>query len=224
MSEPVIEQYAQLVQMIGRQFGESCQAILYSLDAAVDGYTGSVIAVSGTLMAERVFDPLSPFVLNYIAEHGLHNHYGFINKSYSGLILRTSIQFICRADEDVFACFCIHHNIVHIKMVTSFLEELSRSNNLEDDNEDSPKPTDNENLYTASDIRGFLDTIVSQFMAERLRANNFATLEKHDKLALISELDHRGVFLVKGAVNLVAKHMNVSKFSIYNYLDEIRRE
>jgi predicted transcriptional regulator YheO len=67
-----------------------------------------------------------------------------------------------------------------------------------------------------------LDNVVSELLAQRLGGNDFSYLGKSDKLALIADLDRKGVFLVKGAVNIVAKRMNVSKFSIYNYLDEIR--
>lgn len=226
MGTQVIEYYKQIVQMLGGQFGDSCQSILYGLENNKGQYTGKVLAMSGTTTDAQLDDPLPPFLVGYIEQNGLRNQYGFINKAYPGLVLRTSIQFVKMADnEKVVCCLCIHHNIVHIKMITSFLEELTRPSVLEDENEtDNEKVLNGGKLYTASNIQGFLDSIISEFLAERIGGNNFAALEKNDKLALISELDKKGVFLIKGAVNLIAKRMNVSKFSIYNYLDEIRAD
>ncbi|MDW7740610.1 MAG: helix-turn-helix domain-containing protein [Bacillota bacterium] len=45
---------------------------------------------------------------------------------------------------------------------------------------------------------------------------------KEDKIKIVSLLDDRGVFLVKGAVEQVAKDLVVSKYTIYNYLEEAR--
>lgn len=217
----VIEQYKAIVQMIGRQFGDSCQAILYIADIDRLSQSGAVQAVSGNTTDARPSDPLPLFLIDHIQEKGFHSQYGFINKGIPGLVLRTSLQFI-PVDDKKAGVLCIHHNIVHIKMITSFLEELTRPSTLEDEDERSEKHVVGDKQYVASDIQGFLDSIISEFIIERLGTNSFISLEKGDKLALISELDNRGVFLVKGAVNTVAKRINVSKFSIYNYLEEIR--
>ena len=218
-----LEQYAQFVQMLYGQFGDSCHAVLYSLEDA-EQRLGTVAAVSGTLTEARPGEALPAFLVEHIQAHGYKNAYGFINKSLPGLVLRTSIQFLFAQDETVIGCLCIHHNIVHIKMITSFLEELTRPSNLEDEDEQEESRAASEKSYNASNIQGFLNSIISEFIVERIGTDNFSSLEKSDKLALIAELDQRGVFLVKGAVNMIAKRINVSKFSIYNYLDEIRTE
>lgn len=217
----MLDQYRETVQVIGRQFGDSCQAILYAFDVGRLREEGAALAVSGTTTETAEGDPLPPFLIAHIEEKGFRSQYGFINKGIPGLVLRTSLQFIPAGDERM-GCLCIHHNIVHIKMITSFLDELTRPSTLEDEDEQDKRGSVEGRQYTASDIQGFLDSIISEFVIERLGTNSFISLEKGDKLALIAELDSRGVFLVKGAVNIVAKRMNVSKFSIYNYLDEIR--
>ncbi len=219
-----LEPYKGILRMLGGQFGDSCQAILYSLDLMQERPVGITVGVSGTTTDACIGEPLPEFLVTYLAENGPRSQYGFINKSYPSLVLRTSVQFLERENQEAFGCLCIHHNIVHIKMITSFLEELTRPNNLEDDDEQGADAEGEDRVYTAGNIQGFLDSIISEFLEEHLGANNFASLEKNDKLALIAELDRRGVFLVKGAVNLIAKRINISKFSIYNYLDEIRSQ
>jgi predicted transcriptional regulator YheO len=47
-------------------------------------------------------------------------------------------------------------------------------------------------------------------------------MKKADKLAVVQELDERGVFLIRGAINGVAQALGVSRYTIYNYLDEIK--
>jgi predicted transcriptional regulator YheO len=47
-------------------------------------------------------------------------------------------------------------------------------------------------------------------------------MKKEDKLVVVRQLDERGVFLVRGAVNTVARALGVSRYTIYNYLEEIK--
>lgn len=49
-----------------------------------------------------------------------------------------------------------------------------------------------------------------------------ADMHKDDKLRLVDLLDRRGVFLVKGAVEQVAAVLGVSRYTVYNYLEEGR--
>lgn len=47
-------------------------------------------------------------------------------------------------------------------------------------------------------------------------------MQKEHKLKIVEVLDEKGVFLIKGAVDDVANAIGVSRYSVYNYLDEIR--
>lgn len=221
MKKHLLEQFTNTVRMCGAQFGDSCQVILYDLRVTEGEKVGTAMAVSGRVTDTQVGAPLPAFLLHYATRHGLQDDYGFINKNYPGLVLRTSLQFIHDETGLVAGCLCIHHNIVHIQMIISFLEEYTRSQIAEDEDE-SLNISPGSKEYKATDIQSFMDSVMQEFLIERLGQNSFANLDKNDKLALISELESKGVFLVKGSVNLVANRMNISKFSIYNYLEEIR--
>jgi predicted transcriptional regulator YheO len=46
-------------------------------------------------------------------------------------------------------------------------------------------------------------------------------MKKHHKLAVVEELERRGLFLLKDAVELIAVELSVTRFTIYNYLNEL---
>jgi len=48
-------------------------------------------------------------------------------------------------------------------------------------------------------------------------------MEKPDKMEIVKQLDDKGLFLVKGAIDLVASQLGISKFTLYGYLDEIKK-
>lgn len=48
------------------------------------------------------------------------------------------------------------------------------------------------------------------------------SLSKDDRISIVRDLDGQGFFLIKGAIKVLASKFNVSKFTIYNYLDQIK--
>ncbi len=49
-------------------------------------------------------------------------------------------------------------------------------------------------------------------------------MQKEDKIIMIRYLQKHGIFLVKDAIERIAEKLNVSRFTIYNYLAEIKPE
>jgi hypothetical protein len=49
-------------------------------------------------------------------------------------------------------------------------------------------------------------------------------MSRSQKQQVVKYLDDRGAFLLKKAVEQVASRLGVSRFTIYNYLDEVKRE
>jgi len=47
-------------------------------------------------------------------------------------------------------------------------------------------------------------------------------MKKTDKINLVRMLNNRGIFLITGAIEEVARRINVTRYTIYNYLAEIR--
>lgn len=48
-------------------------------------------------------------------------------------------------------------------------------------------------------------------------------MRREDKLFVVEQLDIKGAFLISGAIDQVSETLKVSKQTIYNYLDEVRK-
>lgn len=55
-----------------------------------------------------------------------------------------------------------------------------------------------------------------------IRNRDIGNLKRKDNIGLIRFMDEKGVFLVKGAIDKVAESLDLSKVTIYSYLDEVR--
>ncbi len=48
-------------------------------------------------------------------------------------------------------------------------------------------------------------------------------MNKESKMKLLKFLDEKGVFLIKKSGERLCELLSISKFTLYNYLDEIRK-
>ena len=71
-------------------------------------------------------------------------------------------------------------------------------------------------------IRDALDDILR--MAEREIGTVTSKWDRNEKQKVVRMLDERGAFLLRGAVDDIARIMGVSRITIYNYLNAIESE
>ena len=51
-----------------------------------------------------------------------------------------------------------------------------------------------------------------------------ATMSRDEKMEVVARLEERGAFLVKRSAEQVAEALDLSRFTIFSYLKEIRRQ
>jgi len=59
-------------------------------------------------------------------------------------------------------------------------------------------------------------------MTAILSSRFISEMEREDKIAVISHLESKGTFLIRYSIDRVAQALNISKFTIYNYLEELK--
>jgi VWFA-related protein len=80
--------------------------------------------------------------------------------------------------------------------------------------------TDNSEESYGSTVNEMLSSIVNKTLESV--GKPVAFISKEEKVSIVQLLDEKGVFLIKGAIDYVAKVLCVSRYTVYNYLDEIR--
>ncbi|NPV69061.1 MAG: hypothetical protein HPY55_00265 [Firmicutes bacterium] len=71
------------------------------------------------------------------------------------------------------------------------------------------------------DLRKALTSMLRE--AETSVGRPVTLMTREDKLRVIGELDRRGVFLLRNSVEDVARALQISRFTVYNYLDSVRQ-
>lgn len=114
---------------------------------------------------------------------------------------------------DIVGAFCLNLDLEPYLQAQGLLEELSGGIPLESPAEESP--------IHDQDVLSILQHIIRQTISKV--GIPVAAMDKDTKVRIVGFLDEREVFRIKGAVDDVAKRLDVSRYTIYNYLDEVRK-
>lgn len=47
--------------------------------------------------------------------------------------------------------------------------------------------------------------------------------QKKEKVEIVRQMQEKGLFIVRGGVEMAARVLGVSRYTVYNYLDEIKK-
>ena len=207
--EKLIAILSKIAEAIAQTFGSNCEVVVHDLR---DLDQTIVKIVNGHVTGRKVGGSITDLGLRHLRskpEEDLIINY--LSRTKSGKTLKsTTICFKNETGAPV-AALCVNLDMSPVMASRDFLDEICRTG--------SSTPANHlETFHT--DLKGTLKEIVRKTMENFQKDINLTN--KNHKMRIIESLDRQGVFLIKGAVNLIAREMNVSRFTVYNYLEEIR--
>lgn len=207
---PIIQSYIPLVKGIAATFGSRCEVVLHdftdlqhSIVAIENGH------VTGRSSGSPMTEASLKLVQNGKVDEDIINYTG---KSADGRVLKSTTVFIKDEHQKVIGCFCINFDITELVGARSVLNDIMK---ISEDFQE--RQSDSKNLNVVSVV---LTDLVKETLDEV--GKPIIYLSKDDKVMMVDRLDQKGAFLIKGAIDYVANVLCVSRYTIYNYLDEIR--
>ena len=200
-----------IVHAIAKAFGANCEVLLHSLE---DLSNSVIVIANGHVTGRQVGAPVTDLAMRILRDVGSGGGDvvgPYVSKTADGRHLKSVTTIVRNQQGRPIGLLCINVNISAplVEVIRDFLCET-----IADEGE-SP-----ENFATSAEdlIRRSLDAVHATIAPER----KMAPITKN-KL-IVSKLYDRGIFDIRGAVSYVAREMGVSKYTIYNYLREIRQE
>ncbi|BBI33429.1 helix-turn-helix transcriptional regulator [Cohnella abietis] len=197
-----------LVKGIAAQFGENCEVVLHDLTRP---YESTIVAIeNGHVTGRKPGDPgtnLGLELLKGTVKDG--NRFNYMTQTKDGRVLRSTSLYIHDASGTPIGSLCMNFDITDLKMAEQSLQSL-----ISFGTEDDVKET------FVSNVNDLLDTLIQQI--QETIGKPVALMSKEDKLKFISLLDEKGAFLIKKSGEKVCAYLNISKFSLYSYMDELK--
>lgn len=154
----------------------------------------SIAAIAGDVTGRRIGDPATNVLLAELVADTTVDLAGYESRTGDGRRLHSSTTIMRDADGAALAALCVN---------TEIHEHAGRA----DADADLP------------DVESFAASLIAQ--AVDAEGVPLALMKKRHKLSVVSRLRDEGLFRLRAAIDDVALALDVSRFTIYNYLSEL---
>lgn len=213
MTKSQIDFYTRLAKGIAAQFGSSCETVVH--DLSKKDLEHSIVAIeNGHVTGRSIGDGPSHIVLESLeslkdGKAPLEDKLSYLTRTNDGKVLKSSTIYIRDEKGKVVGIFGINFDI-------SFLQAMDEHIRLFVDTE---KP-DAQPESIIPNVGDLLDDLIDQ--ALKAAGKPVTMMNKEDKVSVIRFLNDRGAFLITKSGPRVCGILNISKYTLYSYLDEIR--
>lgn len=217
MEDLVLAVLAEAVSGLAGVVGPSCEVVAHDLRTPET----SIVAISNGHVSGRsvggplIGGPVNDLALKWISTaDSSEDNRDYFTRTSDGRTLRSSTTLYRNARMKPFAAFCVNLDITVPRLIHDWTRSLV-------DQPASAVPAQHVDTEP-SDV----DNVLSEILHESLGKMPVpaALASKEERFRVVSQLEERGAFLVRGAVKRVAKELGVSRFTIYSYLDKIRSD
>ena len=208
INETVLNKILTLIEL---QFGSKCEIVLHDLTKT---YDHTIVDIrNGHITGRKVGDCGSNLGLEVIrgtVKDG--DKYNYITHTKDGKILRSSSIYFYDEHGTATAALCLNLDITE---TLKFEEFLSNYNQYQIEASNNPS-----HEIFASNVSELLDHLLLN--AENLVGKPFDKMDRSEKIRAVEYLDAKGALLISKSSEKICEALNISKFTLYNYLDMLR--
>lgn len=211
MTEAQLDFYKRLAHALALQFGSGCEVVVHDLEAADPSH--SIVAIeNGHVTGRRLGDGPSHVVLEALHAGGerLEDRLAYLTKTADGKILKSSTVFIRDDDGRAVGIFAVNYDITILRAMGDTIAEVVGT--------EPSAPREPEPIVRS--VADLLDDLIEQSV--QLVGTPVALMTKEEKVRAIRYLNDTGAFLITKSGPKVCKFFGISKYTLYNYLDEAR--
>jgi predicted transcriptional regulator YheO len=198
-----------LAKGLARQFGGDCEVVVHDLTAAQPEQT-IVVIENGHVTNRRVGDGPSHIVLEALRRDPaeLEDQLGYLSATHDGRILKSSTIYLRDGQESIVGILSLNYDITHLVMAGKAINALAGASDAAGQKKPERIP---------QNVNDLLDELIDQSVSQI--GKPVALMAKEDKIRAIQFLNKAGAFLITKAGDKIARHFNISKYTLYSYID-----
>lgn len=220
--ERLIAVFSSLIEPLGRSLPSSTEVVLHDLGRLPN----SIVAIHGNVTGRQVGDPATDYLLQKLETLENDHAVGYETHLPDGRRIRSSTMIIRDVSGQAVAALCVNSDLSVWESVQSVVASMLGAADIP-----TPPPLtaalpqapfdDDPELFATS-----VDQLAAHLIQRALRRVDVPVelMQKRHKIIVVRDLKQRGMFHLKDAVDMVAGSLNVTRFTIYNYLNEISSE
>lgn len=228
--------YLPLVDCLAEVIGPDCEVLLHDVSMP----EASVIACRNAhITGRRVGSPMTPFG-RQLMQSEMHTDrdgiYNYLAMTEDGKKLKCSVIFLRDTEGTLIGIICVNVDITRAECAKALLDDFVRAGKAIPGT--IPDSVKLDGIHTAGGKNGApkpmvvqdevfyrdLDDVWDHLLNEVKRASPvpLTHLSPAEIEHVIEKLEQEGFFLVKGSINVLAREIGRSRYTIYGYLRRIR--
>lgn len=233
-AESVLRHLGAITPALATALGPNVEVVLHDLARLPN----SIVAVGGNLTGRTVGGPMTDLMLRRIKEHQTEDILRY-RVSHRGRTFQSSTIFLRDHEGRPYACLCLNTDIssllgLHqaLSDVLSGMAALGHSSlgmtgvdsaargHLESTASAIAAPSTEHGEVFARSVEELAEAVVQQAVDQL--GIPIHLMQKAHKLEVVRAADQSGLFMIRSAVDSIAATLGVSRYTIYNYLNELR--
>lgn len=202
---PILET---LIKGLSKHFGESCEFVVHDYSRE---YSSTIVAIeNGHVTGRSVGKGGTDIGLKIVkGEHTEDGRYCYMTQTVDGRQLRSSTIYLKDDEGKCLGTLCINSDVTDAVQARNYLSGILESI--------IPEPHPDQTVIY-HDVEDMLYSMIKESLD--MIGTPVALMTREQKIEGIRYLNRRGVFNIKNAANIVARYYDVSKYTIYNYLND----
>lgn len=197
---------------LGKLFGPNCEVDLFIMK---DSNHELIYSVNNQVVSRKYGDQMNHYELEALSKAEVHNGYTiFSYTTKEGRSIKAALSIIGSRDKEEFIVMVVNFDLSDFLLAKNAFQSFCITDEATQDTSEEKSSNYDENIST------LMEQLVTDVVNEIGKPISY--LSKEEKVKIVNILDSKGVFLIKGSVEYVAEKLCVSRYTIYNYLEEIR--
>ncbi|BFO18994.1 PAS domain-containing protein [Streptomyces sp. KM77-8] len=206
--EAILAALVPVAEGIAATFGPVCEVVLHDYRRP----EGSVVAVAGSVTGRTAGGAMSEIGMRMLARGDeAADELNYLTRTGTGTLVKSSTMVLRDSTGAVFGALCVNVDVTAVDQARTLLGALA---GLGGGPAEPPVTT------FGNDIDAVVEAILDDHRS--LRHRGWGRLGREERLRLFRDLDARGVFAVRRAVEQVAGRLGISRASAYSYLSQSR--
>lgn len=204
-----LEKYIPIANLIAKTFGKNCEVVIHDLSIPQNSV---VYTIHNHVTGRQIGQPFDHLIKDVLLSKNFDHDFtaNYLTVTEDGRKIKSSTALIRDYDDKVIGALCVNYDLNSFDNLKTLLDDFLI--------------TEQENIETAVEPFTNVIEIVDDLINKMIGNSNIETLKRKDKIALIQFMEQKGIFLIKGSIEKVAEKLNISKVTVYSYLDAIKKE
>ncbi len=205
-----LEFFRSLLHNLALQFGPKCEVVLHDFTNTQALDRTITLIENGGVTGRAIGDGPTSLFFRYFKD-GAHEEIApYINRTDDGRTFKSSTTLIKNGAGKVVGSVCINYDVTDIKTLEASLRNLLNG-------ESEPQQMVE---HFPNKVSELLEKSLEECVD--MAGKPPGAMSKEEKIQAIRHLDQNGVFLITKSGKRVCDYFNISKYTLYQYLDEAR--